>query len=223
MKPDETPPLSGFARDLLHAERRRPPPSARQRRSLWQRARGSLVGAGLLAPALWSATPTAAAGLSKLSIVAACAAVVGAGAGAVATVRWAEGRHARGARTTPAAEAASVSAPAPASAVRPDVQAVPAAPEPRPQPRQHRTREQTLIDQARAALARGDLDAAQRALDRHAHHFNQGLFRQEREALAVLVLLRAGRIAEAQAAATTFERRYPNSVFLPLLTNARAR
>jgi hypothetical protein len=227
MKQDETPPLSGFAADLLRAEKRRPPPSAGQRRSLWRRAHGTLVAAGLLTPAVWSAAPTAAAVvLSKVGIIAIWSAVAaGIVTGAVTTAGWIERPAERGTAVTPVAApaqdrrplAVALPAPAPVAAGAPPEAERPGERRPGRRP------EQALIDQARAALARNDLDTAQRALDEHDRHFARGLFRQEREALGVLVLVRAGQIPQARAAAVSFERRFPDSVFLPLLANALGR
>lgn len=72
--------------------------------------------------------------------------------------------------------------------------------------------EQALLDTARRALARGLPDDALAPLDRHAQRFSEGILAEEREALAVNVLVSLGRYPEARARADRFFQRYPRSL-----------
>jgi hypothetical protein len=72
--------------------------------------------------------------------------------------------------------------------------------------------ERTLLDAARVAFARGDADAALDALGRHAREFPNGRLTEEREALAVRALAKAGRMPEAKARGEKFLRAYPRSL-----------
>ena len=72
--------------------------------------------------------------------------------------------------------------------------------------------EQALLDVARAALARGRADEALGPLDRHARQFPKGLLAEEREALAVNVLVTLSRYDEARERSARFLRRYPKSL-----------
>jgi len=74
--------------------------------------------------------------------------------------------------------------------------------------------ERSLVDRARTALTRGQPGAALEALDSHAKTFPRGRLAEEREALAIDALARAGRGAEAKARAVRFRAAYPQSVFL---------
>ncbi|MDB4942549.1 MAG: hypothetical protein JWP97_2083, partial [Labilithrix sp.] len=73
--------------------------------------------------------------------------------------------------------------------------------------------ERALVDRARAALGRGQSKDALDALDAHAVRFPKGRLSEEREALAIDALARAGRRDEALARAARFRAAYPNSVF----------
>jgi hypothetical protein len=77
--------------------------------------------------------------------------------------------------------------------------------------------EARLIDEARALVHRGEVAGAFAVLARHARQFPAGTFREEREALRVLALGRAGRIEEAAAAAARFRSAFPRSVFVPIV------
>jgi len=72
--------------------------------------------------------------------------------------------------------------------------------------------ESALLEQARAALVRGDLEASLLALAEHSKRAPQGQLVEEREGLRVFVLQRAGRRADARRAATEFLQRFPDSV-----------
>lgn len=82
--------------------------------------------------------------------------------------------------------------------------------------------EQRLLEQARAALARGLARDALVALDRHKARFPRGVLREERESLRVPVLVALGRHDEARNAAARFLARYPSSIFAPSVERALA-
>ncbi len=82
--------------------------------------------------------------------------------------------------------------------------------------------EQRLLEQARAALARGLARDALTALDRHKARFPRGLLREEREGLRVPVLVALGQDDEARKAAARFLARYPSSLFAPAVERALA-
>jgi hypothetical protein len=64
--------------------------------------------------------------------------------------------------------------------------------------------ETALLRRARVAIRNGDVGAALAILAQHAGEFPKGQLRNEREALRVLALCRAGKTAEAKEAATPF-------------------
>jgi hypothetical protein len=75
--------------------------------------------------------------------------------------------------------------------------------------------ERALLSVARAALGRGDAASALAAVARHARQFPDGQLLEERESLEVRALAAHGERAAARAAAFAFERRHPDSLFLP--------
>jgi hypothetical protein len=83
--------------------------------------------------------------------------------------------------------------------------------------------ELSLIQQAEAARARG-ADALA-LLATHERLYPRGALAQEREVLAIELLLKAGKLAQAAARASHFDHRYPQSAHLPrvraLLERAR--
>jgi len=80
--------------------------------------------------------------------------------------------------------------------------------------------ERALVETARAALARADGPAALAVLARHTREFPNGTFVEEREALAVQALAQTGDVAGAKARGERFRRRYPRSLFLPVVEEA---
>ncbi len=82
--------------------------------------------------------------------------------------------------------------------------------------------ERALIDRARAALGRGQSDDALTALEAHAKKYPHGRLVEEREALSVDALARAGRLDAARARASRFRAMYPNSVFGAFVDDAVA-
>jgi hypothetical protein len=80
--------------------------------------------------------------------------------------------------------------------------------------------ERALLDAARVALGRGEPDAALDAVARHAREFPNGRLTEEREALAVRALAKAGRVEEARARGVTFLEKYPRSLAGPAVRAA---
>lgn len=74
------------------------------------------------------------------------------------------------------------------------------------------SRERTLIEQARSALARGEYDAALTAASRHAAQFATGELAEERDAIRIQAFVLSGDRDAAAALATSFRRRYPMSL-----------
>ena len=72
--------------------------------------------------------------------------------------------------------------------------------------------ERALLDRARARMASGASDAALDSLNQHAQRFPRGLLTEEREAMAVNVLVSLGRSAEARARGRAFRERFPSSL-----------
>ncbi|HVV52408.1 MAG TPA: hypothetical protein VHO06_22265, partial [Polyangia bacterium] len=73
---------------------------------------------------------------------------------------------------------------------------------------------------ARAALVRGQAEGALAALARHEAAFPRGELAEEREGLFVQALVAARRYDEARARAAAFTRRYPRSLFAPVVAEA---
>jgi hypothetical protein len=80
--------------------------------------------------------------------------------------------------------------------------------------------ERALLDRARQALARGDTEDAERSLELHTRRYPIGLLLEEREALAIKVLVDLGRREEARRRAGKFKERYPRSLFGPSVDEA---
>jgi RNA polymerase sigma-70 factor (ECF subfamily) len=81
-------------------------------------------------------------------------------------------------------------------------------------------RERELLDAAHAALSRGRYTDALAAAERHAREWPRGYLSEEREAVLIQALLRAGRASEASSRAATFRKIYPNSMSLPAIDSA---
>jgi hypothetical protein len=75
------------------------------------------------------------------------------------------------------------------------------------------TNEAALVERARTALARGWIDSALSSLEQHRVRFPAGQLLEERDALRVLALARAGRLVEATRLAAAFEKRFPSSLW----------
>lgn len=70
------------------------------------------------------------------------------------------------------------------------------------------------------AMAQGRAPAAIVALTRHESEFPRGRLVEEREAMLVQALARAGRSAEAEGRARAFRERYQDSLLLPIVEGA---
>lgn len=79
--------------------------------------------------------------------------------------------------------------------------------------------ETQLVARAREALGRGDLEAAQSALDEHARRFPRGALEEDRIAYATIVACRRGDV-DATAQRRSFSRRYPRSPHRPRVDEA---
>jgi hypothetical protein len=82
--------------------------------------------------------------------------------------------------------------------------------------------ERALLDAARVALVSGDTDTALHELDRHARTYGHPILGEERDALFVQTLVRAGRYDDARIRAEAFRRRAPQSLLLPAVDAAIA-
>lgn len=82
--------------------------------------------------------------------------------------------------------------------------------------------EKSYVEQARAAMARQDTTAALEALTQHEKRFPKGQLTEERMALQVLALVRAGRSIEANNVANEFRRRFPNGLMRSVVDGALA-
>jgi len=121
----------------------------------------------------------------------------------------------------------SSSSPATAAAAPAAVAATPAPPArsaPRPSSSHGRasqlSAERAMLDDARAALVAGDAARALDLVERHRRTFANALLAEERDALEVQSLVKAGRYDEARARADAFRRRAPDSLFLPMVDSA---
>ncbi|MEW5852883.1 MAG: hypothetical protein AB2A00_29130 [Myxococcota bacterium] len=86
---------------------------------------------------------------------------------------------------------------------------------PEPAPADAVALEAALLDRARTALSRDDAAGALQALGDHARRFPTGMFSEERDAVRVQALVRAGRMDEAQQAARVFLEQHPASLHRP--------
>lgn len=82
--------------------------------------------------------------------------------------------------------------------------------------------EKSYVEQARAAMARQDPSAALDALAQHEKRFPKGQLTEERMALQVMALVRAGRSIEANNVANEFRRRFPNGLMRSVVDGALA-
>jgi hypothetical protein len=80
--------------------------------------------------------------------------------------------------------------------------------------------ERVLLDEARSAIAQGDSQRGLDHLERHRRLFPNALLAEERDALQVQALVKAGRYDDARARADSFRRRTPGSLFLPTVDAA---
>jgi hypothetical protein len=80
--------------------------------------------------------------------------------------------------------------------------------------------ERILLDEARAALAQGDPARAIDRLERHRRTFATPLLAEERDAMWIQALVKAGRYDEARARASAFQKRSPDSLFSSVVASA---
>jgi hypothetical protein len=80
--------------------------------------------------------------------------------------------------------------------------------------------ERILLDEARTALAQGDTVRAIDRLDRHRRIFPVPLLGEERDAMWIQALVKAGRYDEARTRAAAFRRRAPDSIFSSMVESA---
>jgi len=80
--------------------------------------------------------------------------------------------------------------------------------------------ERKLVEMARSALVRGHTEGALEALRRHARSFPKGQLAEERDSLFVQALVAKGDFAPARKRAAAFHRRYPRSLFSPVVDQA---
>ena len=80
--------------------------------------------------------------------------------------------------------------------------------------------ERLLLDEAHTALEQGDPQRALGYIEAHRAQYPQALLGEERDALNVKALVRAGRSDEARKAAASFQKRAPSSLFLPTIQGA---
>lgn len=78
-------------------------------------------------------------------------------------------------------------------------------------------RERELVDAARASLGQGKAPEALRLLREHESRFARGQLTEERDALLVLALARAGQPAQARDKLRAFRAAHPKSPLLPSL------
>jgi hypothetical protein len=77
--------------------------------------------------------------------------------------------------------------------------------------------QQTLLDEARGALRRGEASAALLAARTHRDRFPNTVFEEERRAVVIKALLLLGRTQEARVQLRGFETAFPRSLLLPSL------
>ncbi len=127
-----------------------------------------------------------------------------------------------------------VEPPAPTEAAPPVVAPVPVHPAPQI-PAKHRgtsreasgpdrlAEERGLLDIARTALGMRRFPEAQSALEKHQRFYPHGQLSEERESLAVQLLVSVGSIEQARARAVRFHERYPTSIFWPSMQEMLSR
>lgn len=163
-------------------------------------------------------------GASRITALAFAAGIAGGIAGALTVLLLAP------LRGTPVPIPVTAVAPAPAIAAVPAAPEVPLAPRPRvfarkPSPPARaidRATERAWLDAARAALAQQDFDGATRNLESARARFPEGALREEREALAIHVLVARGERDLAEMAIHTFHERHPMSPFALAIEEAMA-
>jgi hypothetical protein len=98
---------------------------------------------------------------------------------------------------------------------------VPTNREPQNLPTDPLAAERSLVEMARAALTRGEPERAIATLRRHARQFPNGELTEEREGLLVQALVGAQKYDQARERADQFKKRYPRSLFAPVVDQAK--
>jgi hypothetical protein len=80
--------------------------------------------------------------------------------------------------------------------------------------------ERMLLEEARTALAQGDAARAIDRLDRHRRTYPVPLLGEERDAMWIEALVKAGRYDEARARAAAFRKHAPHSIFSSMVESA---
>jgi hypothetical protein len=80
--------------------------------------------------------------------------------------------------------------------------------------------ERLVLDEARAAIAQGDPGRALDRLERHRRTFSSPILGEERDAMWVEALAKAGRHDEAASKAATFHKHWPESLFTSAVDDA---
>jgi hypothetical protein len=80
--------------------------------------------------------------------------------------------------------------------------------------------ERRLLDSARSVLVGGDPNNALSLLDAHRARFPRGVLAEERDALSIQALVKAGRNDEARTQAQVFRERSPDSLFSSAVESA---
>jgi hypothetical protein len=80
--------------------------------------------------------------------------------------------------------------------------------------------ERMILEEARTAIVQGDTQRGLDRLERHRRLFPNPLLAEERDALQVQGLVKAGRYDEARASAEAFRKRAPESIFMPMVEAA---
>ena len=186
-------PLPSDIKRLLEAERPIPPAPAGLSPQLFQALAPKLVAAAA-APAATGV----ASGLLAKAVIAAVAFSAGAGA-----MHWVD------VATVPP-PAVVVPIPAPVAQPVPSVVG-------------NLQEEQALVEQARAALSRGNPADAIAALEEHRAKFPSGQLAENREALGVLALAAEGKTDEAERKAAQFREKWPRSVLMPVVDQATSK
>jgi hypothetical protein len=118
--------------------------------------------------------------------------------------------------STPACSERPPAPPVPAVSTRCAPAAVPMCPKPPRAPAGSSLAvEQSIVDDARTALARRDGATAIALADEHERLFPHAQLREEREAVVIEAMVLEGRYAEARARAAQFRAAFPDSLFLP--------
>lgn len=82
------------------------------------------------------------------------------------------------------------------------------------------TAERAILDEARQALAHGDPTRALNRLELHRRSFSSPLLAEERDAMWIQALVKAGRSDDARARGEAFRKRFPDSLFSPAVESA---